>query len=120
MQTVAPRLRAAVHEQARNRIQLIAEVEPDRSDRRLVTQSGTDRVLQVVKVDAPRPGPHVPGIEKEHAAEVAVQDRPQLLAEPEHAVAADRLTRDERADLVPSPSADTGGAAQEILLSERH
>ena len=50
----APRLRRAVDQQPRDRIQLIAEVEADRADRRLVAQAGADGVAQVVETEAVR------------------------------------------------------------------
>src|SRR5262245_50106703 len=77
----APRLRLTVHEQARNRIQLPADVEAHRADRRLVAQPRSDGVAQVAQPDAPRIGPHVAPVEEQHAAEIAVEQRAHLLAE---------------------------------------
>src|SRR5205823_11980053 len=88
-------------------VQLIAEVEADRSDRRLVAQTGADRVAQIAQHEGHRLRPDVAAVEEEHAAQVAVQPRAQLLAEREHAVSADRLPRfAERAHLVTPPAAN--------------
>ena len=102
-------------------IELVAEVEADRADRRLIAQARADRVAQIAEVHAPRVGPHVAAVEKQHGAQFAAQLRAQLLAERQHAVAADRQPRvAERADFVPPPSANAGRPAEKILLRERH
>src|SRR5689334_509698 len=113
-------LRLAVDLQAGNRIQLIAEVEADRSDRRLVAEPGADRVAEIAQHEAHRLRPDVAAVEEQDAAEIAVQPRAQLLAEREHAVAADREPRfAQRAHLEASPSTDARGAAEEIALGEQ-
>src|SRR5207247_2204352 len=86
-------LRVSVHEQAGNRIELIAHVDAHGANRRLIPESGTDRVPQLAQLEGPRIGPHVAGVDEQHAAEVATQHRAQLRAERQHAVAADREAR---------------------------
>ena len=49
----APLLRLAVDEQPLDRIQLIADVEARRTDRRLVAEPGPDGVSQIAEVDVP-------------------------------------------------------------------
>src|SRR5262249_43556187 len=112
MQAPAARLRAAVDDQPRNRIQLVSQVEPERSDRRLVRQTRTNRIAQIVQIDVPRAGPHIADVEKEHASKAPAQWRAELLADGEHAVAAERDARfGQRADLVAAPSSNARGAA---------
>src|SRR5580693_6369576 len=64
------RLQHAVYQQPGNGIQLIPEVEADGPDRRGIPQPGSDRVPQIVQVDAPRSGPDVARIEKGDATDV--------------------------------------------------
>src|ERR1700730_12812930 len=71
-------LRHTVHQQPGNGIELISEVEADRPDRRLIPQSRSNRVPQIVQVDIPRARPDVSGIEERDATEVAVKHRAQL------------------------------------------
>ena len=114
-------LRLAVHEQGGKRIELVAEVEADGSDGRLIAEAGTHRVTQVVQPEAERVCPHVATVDERDAAEVTAKGRTHLCAERQQAVAADRQPRRaQRAHLVPSPAADTGGAAQEVLLRKRN
>src|SRR5262245_10919975 len=109
-----------VHQQPRNRIELIAVVESEGPDRSLIAQADADRVAEVAEIERERLVPDVAAVEENHAAEIAVNRRAQFFGEREHAVAADRQSFDERADLVAAPAADAGGAAQEVLLGERH
>src|SRR5204862_506028 len=121
MHAPAARLLVAVHQQARNRIELPADVEANRTDRRRVSQARTDGVPQIPELNRAGLRPHVAGVEEKHRAEAAAQRRADLLAQPDHAVAADRQTRAaERAHLIPSPAADARRAAEEVLLGERH
>src|SRR5215218_9466186 len=71
MEAESPRLGLAVHEQSVNRIELIAEVGADRSDRRVVTQSRTGVVAHVVQVEVPGVGPDIPAVDEQHRAEIA-------------------------------------------------
>src|SRR5256885_16326711 len=75
MNAPAARLLLAVHDQPRDWVELIAEVEADRTDRRLVAKAGADRVTEIAQIEAERIGPDVAGVEEQHAAEVAAQDR---------------------------------------------
>src|SRR5262249_28468015 len=119
MEAPAPRLRLAVDEKVRDWIQLIPVIEADGADRRLISETCPDGVAPIAQIKAGRSGPQVAAIEKAHAAEVAGQHGPQFLAEPQHAVAADRFARYKRADFVASPSADARGTAEKIFLPER-
>src|SRR5580765_2421132 len=119
MQTVAPRLWTAVDEQTRNRIQLIAEVEPNRADRRVIPEPWTDVVPQIGQIDPERLAPHVAAIQEQHDPEVAVEGRAQFLAELEHAVAADRKPPGERAHFEAAPAAEARRTAEEKLLGKR-
>src|SRR4030095_4859869 len=120
MQTVTPRLRLSVDEQTRNCIHLISEVEANRADRGQIPEPWTDVVPQIAQIDPERLGPHVAGIQEQHDAEVAADGRPPLPAELEHAVAADRKPRSERADLESAPAAEARRTAEEKLLCKRH
>src|SRR5262249_20229732 len=119
MEAPPPEVRLAVDDEIRRRVELVAEVEADRPDRRLVPQAWADRVPQIAQVEAEGIGPDVPRVEEQHAAEVAANHRPQLFAPAEHAVAADRQAVAERAHLVPPPPADARRAAEEVALRER-
>ena len=52
----------AVDEQPGDRIELVAEIDADRADRRQVAQARTDVVAQVVQVEVPRVVPDVAGV----------------------------------------------------------
>ena len=71
VQTETPRLRGAVHQQLRRGIQLIAEVEAERTDRCLISQAGTDRVAEIAGLDAERIRPDIAGVQEQHDAELA-------------------------------------------------
>src|ERR1700721_1177701 len=114
------RLRLAVHQQPGYGIELVSEVEANGPDRRLITQSGSNRVPEIVHVDIPRSGPDVSGIEEGDAAEVAAKHRAQLDARRQHAVTADRQASAQRAQLVGAPAANAGRAAEEVLLRKRY
>src|SRR5437660_7597767 len=121
MNAPAARLRAAVHQQTRNRIELPPEVETQRSDRRVVAQARADGIAQIAEPHTARLRPHVARVEEEDAAEVAAQRRADFLAQAEHAVAADRKARAaQRTHFVASPPADARRAAEKVLLRERH
>ena len=90
-------------------------------DRRLIAQSGTDRIVQIVEADAPRTGLDGAAVEKQDAAEVADEGRAKLGREAEHAVAANgQAGIAERGNLITSPAANRGRAAQEVFLGKRH
>ena len=121
MDTPASRFGLAVDRQARNLTELKSDVEADRPDRRLVAEARADGVVQIAETNTPGIRPDVAAVEKQHAAEIADERRPQLGREREHAVAADRQPRfAERAHLVASPAANRGRAAEEVLLRKRH
>src|SRR3954462_14969997 len=65
---VAPRLRAAVHDQLRRRVQSIADGEADRTDRGRVAEAGTDGIPEVAEPEAHGRRPDVAAIEKQDAA----------------------------------------------------
>src|SRR5215475_4089828 len=117
----SPRLRLAVDDQTRNRIELIAPVEADGANRRLIAEARADVVPEIVETDPPRFRPHVARIEECDGAEITFEMGPQFGRKEEQAVAANRLPgRAERADLEASPAAKSGRTAQEVLLRERH
>src|SRR5437868_15549781 len=121
MHTPAPRLRVAVDHESGNRIELVADVEAERADRRLVAEAGADRVPQVVELQAPAVRPDVARVEEEHGAEAAADARARFGAVLEHAVAANRQARiAERAELVAAPPAHARRASEEELARERH
>ena len=86
-----PLLLFAVHEQARNRVELPADVEANGTDRRVVAQTRPHVVAQVVQVEVPRVGPDVAAVEEQHGGEVADEREPDLGREVHEAVAADRV-----------------------------
>src|SRR5204863_5243914 len=90
MHAPATGLRAAVHQKIGNWIELISEVEPDRADRGLITQTGSDGIAKIVEPVGAGFRPDVPAVEEQHAAEISAQHRSQLFAERNHAVAANR------------------------------
>src|SRR5712692_1509745 len=90
MHAPAPGLWRAVDEQPGDRIELVAKVESNRTDRCLIPQSRTDGIAQIVQPDSPGASPHVPRIKEQDPAEIAVQRRAQLRAERQRAVAANR------------------------------
>src|SRR5687768_3173539 len=84
MQADPPLLRLSVHEQALDRVQLVADVQARGANGRHVTQPGTGGVLQVAGVDAPRVGPDVAVIEERHRPELAEQRDAYLRRSFEH------------------------------------
>src|SRR5262249_52075104 len=115
----AARLRAAVDQQSRNRIELVAEVEADRTDRCLIAKPRAHRVAQVAEVETTGIGPDVARVYEEHAAEAALEVEADFLGPGEHAVAADRHAVAERAHFVAAPPPNARRAAEEKLLRER-
>src|ERR1700682_1391511 len=110
----------AVHEQAINRIELVAEVEAYRTDGRPIAQANADRVAKILHVDGSGGRPDVAGVHERHAAEGATKRGAQLGAGGQQAVAADRQTLLERAHFVAAPSPNTRRAAEKVLLRKRH
>src|SRR5215207_4992031 len=53
----APFLRETVDEQPLDGIQLVPDIEPHRTDRRLVADPGPDGVTKVAELEVPRVGP---------------------------------------------------------------
>src|SRR5439155_22898923 len=107
-------------QQTRNGIELVADVESKRTDRRLITESRADRITEIAELECERIGPDVAGIEKHDGAPIAAQRAAKLFAHQEHAVAAQRQSRSaERTHLVPSPSANRRRAAEEVPLRKR-
>src|SRR5439155_27292298 len=78
----------AVHQQAVDGIDLVADIEADRANRRRVTQPGANRVPEIAQREPARALPHVAAVQKQDAAEFAAQRRPDFFAEREHAVPA--------------------------------
>src|SRR5947207_4754601 len=115
-----PLLRLSVDDEARDRIQLIADIEADRTDRCLVAQTRPDGIAKIAEREAARLLPYVAAVEKQNAAQIPAQHGTDFLAERQHAVAANRQPFGQRADFVASPAADAGGAAEEVLLGKRH
>src|SRR5205823_3554352 len=83
-----PRLRRAVDEQAGNRIELIADIEAHRTNRRLIPEAGTDCVAQIAERYVSWSGPDVAGVDKDDAAPVAAEHGAQFRARRQRAVAA--------------------------------
>src|SRR5690606_3497487 len=110
----APLLRLAVHEQIRDRVHLIAEIDTSRADRRQVSKPRTHRHAQIAEIEVPRLRPDVAVVDEADGAD-PVGDRHAHLARPfEHREAADREAEAaQRAHLVASPAADARGAAEE-------
>ena len=69
----------AVHEQTRNRVELIAEVEADRPDRRLVAQARPDGVAQVVQIESQRSAHTLPPSRNSTPPRLPCSDSAQLL-----------------------------------------
>src|SRR5262245_37308935 len=113
------RLRLAVHQQVVDGVQLIADIETKRTDRRLIPEPDADRVTQIVEPNAAGFGPHVAAVVEEHRAVLPGQRGADFFGDGEHAVAANRHAGAERAHLVTPPAADARGAAEKVLLRER-
>ena len=78
MNTPAARLGLPVHEQTVDAIQLITDVDSDRSDWRFVAQARADVVPEVVHVDVPRGRPDVARVHEGNRAQVAPDGRAQF------------------------------------------
>src|SRR5687768_1437454 len=109
----------AVNQEAGNRIDLVAHVEPERTDRRQVAEARADVFPEIAEIEIPRVVPHVAGIGEEHAAQVAPDRHAQLGGALEHRVPADRDALEERRHFEPPPAAQAGGAAEKIASEER-
>src|SRR5918993_3582582 len=119
VETEPARLRLAVDEQAGNRVQLVADVGPDRPDLGVVAEPRADVVAQIVEVEVPRLRPDVAAIEEEHRPEVPPHRHADLGREVHEAVATDREPRPgEGRDVLASPAAQVGCAAEEVTLVE--
>ena len=108
--------------QARNRIELPADVEANRTDRRVVAETRPHVVAQVVQVEVPRVGPDVAAVEEQHARRscrpsgnrTSVEKFTKVCPPMGSALAA------QRRHLVAAPAAEVRRAAQEVALEERH
>ena len=76
-------------------------------------------VAEIVESHLPAALPHVPGVEKHDAPELADERGPELGAPLEQAVAADRQSGTERTHLVAAPSPHGRRPSKEVLLGER-
>src|SRR3954466_15449162 len=111
----------AVDEQTFERIELIPEVHTDRTDWSQVAQPRADGVAHVTGIEVPRLGPDVSVIEKRNRTQLASHRHPHFRRAFEHRQAADRESEPaQRADFVPSPTADAGRSPEKQPLVERH
>jgi len=69
----------AVHQETWNRVELVAEIETDRADRCLVSQTRSDRVPQIVEVILPVAFPDIAAVEKEYGTKASTQRQPRKL-----------------------------------------
>src|SRR5438477_4113610 len=113
-------LGGAVHDQAVNRIELVAEVKAHRTDGRPIAQTSAEGVAEILQVDGAGARPDVAGVHERHAAESATKGRAQFRAGGQQAVAADRQALYERAHFVAAPPPNTRRAAEKVLLRKRH
>src|SRR5437899_4324714 len=120
MNAPAALLGSAVHDQAVNRIELVAEVEAHRTDGRPIAQASAESVAEILQVDGAGARPDVAGVHERDAAEGATKRRAQFRAGGQQAVAPDRQALDERAHLVAAPPSNTRCAAEKVLLRKRH
>src|SRR5271169_3955732 len=100
------RLGLTVHQQARNRVELVAEVETHRTDGRLIPEPRPHRVAEIVQPDVPAVRPDVSAVEEQHRAEVASNNRAGFRTECEQAVASNGQSPEQRTYLVGAPPAD--------------
>src|SRR5262245_50129810 len=114
MQSPESVFRLAVHQQAIDPRELLADIEAKRPDRRLVAHAKSGRVFEIARVDAPLLFPDVASVQEEHRAEVAADNRSQLGAERHQRVAANRIPVAERPDLVTAPAADAARPSEEV------
>src|SRR5688500_8723702 len=91
-----PRLLLAVDQKPGDRIQLVTDIQAERSDRRLVAQPRTDVVTEIALVDVPRVRPDVARVEEYYRAEVAADGRSHLVRRVQERRAADDLSVDQR------------------------
>src|SRR5688572_4700244 len=123
METEAPGLRLAVHQQSGERIQLVAEVHADRTDRCPVAQAGTDVVAPagVVAYVTAAVRPDDAAVDKGDTGEAAPDRRPQFRRESGELRAADRQPGPaQRRHFEAAPAAQVGCATEEVALEEWH
>src|SRR5262245_31155525 len=111
-----PELGLVVHQQAWDRIQLVPEVEANRSDRSPIAKPGAYVISNIPEIDLVPIGPDVTGVEEQHAAQLTAKGDPRLRTERQHRLAADRKTGAERTDFVAAPASQARGAAEKIAL----
>src|SRR5688572_16680855 len=90
MDADAALLRFAVDQQSFDRIELVADVEARRSDRRLIAEARADGIEQIAEVEVLRLAPDVAEIKERDRAELACQRQAHLRRSLEHRQAADR------------------------------
>src|SRR5436190_2196312 len=109
----------SVDEQARDWIQLIPKVEPNRADWCLVAEARADRVPEIAQIEGPRLFPDVAAVEEQHTAQISLEGGAHLRCKREHAVAPERQARStQRAHLEPAPPANGRCAAEKVPLRE--
>ena len=113
--------RLAVHQQVRNRVELIAEVEAHRPDRRVVAQARPDVDAQAVALEPPGPPPTLPAsTNPTRLSLLPIGTRTSLEASSSVRPPIGWPVLGERAHLVAPPAAQAGRAAEEVALEERH
>src|SRR6185503_2864827 len=114
------RLRFAVHLQVRDPIELIAEIDARRTDRREISETGACGVDESRR-HVERPVRHVAEIEEGDASELADQRLADFGRSFQHRQPSDRQAKAaEGADLEASPAANARCTAQEVALEERN
>src|SRR3954467_12778876 len=120
MEAEVSRFRFSVHQQAGNRIQLKAHVGANRTDRRLVPESGTNVVPQSLQIETESIAERVAAIEEDHRTETAPDVGAEFGRKIQKREAADRQSCGaQRRDFVPAPPAKIGGATKEVALEKR-
>src|SRR5665213_3771634 len=105
MDAPVARLGLAVHEQAGDVVELVAEVESNRANGRLIPKAGADVIPQIAEVHRRAVGPYISGVGEDHTAEISADHGAHFLAHGDQTVAAERNPRvADRAHLVASPT----------------
>src|SRR5258706_2682498 len=112
-------LRVAVDHEAGNGVELLPEVDADRTNARVVAEARAGGPAQAARSRFQRLGPRISTVDKHNATQPSSHKESAFAGHLHHGSSANGLTvRTQWADLIPAPAPNTRRPADEIPLEE--